>query len=246
MAQGDKDDMLRRLVAVLPARWWANVAPIRDAILGGIADSLAWAYGLLVWVKAQTRILTCSGTALDLVAHDYFGLRFRRRAGEDDDPFRARVLAEIVRPRATRAAIIKAVNDTAGREAYLFFEPANPTDTGGYGLRGGMGYSCAGRYGSLNLPAQAFIIPLRPPGQGIPNVQGYQTAPGDPAIGGLGAGAIKYARQADMVGPVTDSDIYAAIRATKPAGTVIWTAIESQPPEAFLDLDFHLDQSPLS
>lgn len=246
MAQGDSDDMRARLGSTLPPRWWAGVAPIRDAILGGLADALASAYALLVWVKAQTRILTATGSSLDLIAHDYFGLRFRRRLAELDDTFRARILAEIVRPRATRAAILKAVNDTAGREAYLFFEPSNPTDTGGYGVGGRMGYACAGRYGSLALPCQAFVTPLRPPGQGIPNVQGYQTAPGQAAIGGLGAGAIEYARLADVSGAVTDADIYAAIRSVKPAGTVIWTNIETQPPEAFLDLDFRLDHSPLS
>jgi hypothetical protein len=62
----------------------------------------------------------------------------------------------------------------------------------------------------------------------------------------MGSGALEYARLADVSGPVTDTDIYAALRSVKPAGTVIWTAIESHPPEAFLDENFRLDESTLN
>ena len=36
-----------------------------------------------------------------------------------------------------------------------------------------MAYNNAGYYGSMELPFQFFIKAIRPPGQGIPDVNGY-------------------------------------------------------------------------
>lgn len=83
------------------------------------------------------------------------------------------------------------------------------------------GYSVAGAYGSILLPYQAFITAFRPMGQGLPFVSGYgistgaYSTPSRSAYGQLSGG------------DVTDEDIYAAIDATKPIGTVAWTRISS-------------------
>ena len=245
MATGDTDDMMRRARRVLP-RWFSDASPKLDIILSAGATLAAQLYALIANVRLQARITTATGGFLDLIAYDFFGLRFRRRSQEADAAFMVRIKTEIIRPRATRASIIAAVESLTGRPTYLFFEPWNPRDTGGYGVGGHMGYSCMGRYGSLMLPNQAFMIPIRPPGQGIPDAQGYQLSPGDAAIGGMGEGSLRYAAMSDVVGPVTDADILAAIESCRPAGCVIWTDIESTNPERFLNLDAILDEATLA
>jgi hypothetical protein len=70
------------------------------------------------------------------------------------------------------------------------------------------------------------------------------------AAGGYGAGAIKYADMSNVVGAVTDAQIYARIASTQAEGTIPWTNISNGPvaPEAlfFLDLTFVLDSSTLA
>lgn len=244
MATGDENDMLARSRAILP-RWFPDVSPILDGLLAGQAAVSSFVWSLIEYAKKQTRITTATDGFLDMVAYDYFGLRFRRKAQEADVTFSARIKAEIIRPRATRASVKKVLLDTTGDDGYLYFEPANPTDTGGYGIAGHMGWSVSGRWGSLDLPHQAFIIPLRPPGQGIPNAQGYRLTAGERAIGGLDQGSIQYGSMDQVYGPVTDLDIYAALESVKPAGTVLWTAIHTTPPESFLDTAV-LDIAPLT
>jgi hypothetical protein len=83
------------------------------------------------------------------------------------------------------------------------------------------GYGVAGAYGSVLHPYQAFVTAFRPMGQGLPFVSGYgvstgaYSTPSRSAYGQLSGG------------DVTDEDIYAAIDATKPVGTVVWTRISS-------------------
>lgn len=86
-----------------------------------------------------------------------------------------------------------------------------------------IGYGAAGAYGSLLMPYQCFVIAYRPLGTGIPNVAGYGIS-----TGGYGqASQADYASMASIQGVVTDADIYAAIEATRPAATTVWTAIQS-------------------
>lgn len=241
MATGDQDDMLRRLRSALPRGWFSDSAPVLDAVLSGFAAVAAHVYAFLLYVKRQSRIKTASDGWLDLLAFDFFGLRFRRYPGESDHSFRHRVIDEILRPRATREGIIRAVRDLTGRDPE-FFEPANPSDCGGYGMARAMGYNMAGRYGSLMLPYQAFVVAYRPAGLGVPMVAGYGTGAGGLTVGGH----IEYVGQSMIAGPVTDADIYRTISETKAAGTVIWTSIQSAKLESFLDHDFYFDSSPLS
>ncbi|GEP00624.1 hypothetical protein [Methylobacterium haplocladii] len=256
MAVGDADDMLARLRTLLPP-WFPDEAPILDGLLGGIAALLAFVHGLIAYAKAQTRIATATGGWLDLIAFDFFGLRFLRRAAETDDAFRPRILRELLRPRATREAIRRALVDLTGREPVLQ-ELWNPGDCGGYGI-GAIAYAGSGTgeqpvsgYGdnpsAYGIGTFAYVVPA--PSQMVSGGAGawgslaypYQTfitafrpaTAGIPELsgygspgGGYGVGVIAYADLSQSEAQVTDAEIYATIAATVAAGTIGWTAIQS-------------------
>ena len=232
---GTQDDMLARQKSVLPRTWFPDVSPVLDGVLSGFAYVAALLYALMRYTRQQTRLGTASDGFLDLLAYDFFRLRFQRKLNEADASFRARIGAEIFRPRNTRAAIILAIEDLTGKAPRLF-EPANPVDTGGYATRDtpalyyGMGWNCAGRWGSRSFPGQIFITAYRPAGQGVANVSGY----GMPA-GGYGAGAIEYVGQKMISGPISDADIYRHVSITKAAGVLAWVDIESTDNEFYAD-----------
>lgn len=222
---GDIQDFASRLRAVLPTRWFPDETPILDLVLTGIAWCWAWAFGCLTYVRAQSRIATASDVWLDAIAQDYFGPIACQRRGQSDDGYRRRILADLLRERGTRFAVRISLEDLTGRTP-LIFEPANPADTGGYGVSGapgcGLAYGKAGGWGSLTLPFQSFVTAYRPAGAGIAFVNGWGGA-----WGGYGGGAIEYASLDMISGRVTDVDIYAAIAAVLPAATVCWTRIAS-------------------
>ena len=83
---GDQQDMIARLRAVLPTRWFPDSAPVLDGLLSGLASGWSWAYQQLLYVKAQTRIATATDVWLDIIANDYFGGRLARRADKATEP----------------------------------------------------------------------------------------------------------------------------------------------------------------
>lgn len=215
------DDMLARLKSLVPGGWFASaLAPVRDAVFGGLADSLAKAHALLFVVKQQTRIATAYGWFLDLIAWDFFGSRFLRLKSETDDSWRTRIIKEILRPRQTRAAIAQALFDLTGRQPKIF-EFWNPYDCGGYDI-GTLAYDTAGCYGDLSLNNQIFVTAYRPAGEGVPYVSGY-----DSGASGYDVGDNEYVDLSWITAPVTDADIYAAVAGTVAAGVTGWTAIQS-------------------
>lgn len=222
---GDQQDMLARLRAVLPGRWFPDQAPVLDGLLNGLSAAWSWAYDQLQYVKAQTRITSTSDIWLDIVAQDFFGASMTRRAGQSDDVFRQRIQQNLFRERGTRGAIIAELHDLTGRVPNVF-EPARPTDTGGYGsltaADTGLAYGAAGGWGDLGMPFQCFIAAYRPIGIGIAAVTGW----GSP-MGGYGQGTIEYGSLAMLEGQVTDDDIYAAIAGVLPVATIGWTSITS-------------------
>lgn len=87
-----------------------------------------------------------------------------------------------------------------------------------------IGYGVAGSYGSLVLPYQAFVTAFRPISNiGIANVAGYGISTG----GYSQPSQAEYASMSMVSGGVTDGDIFAAIDAVKPAGTIVWTRISN-------------------
>lgn len=217
--QGDADDMLARLKAVLPVRWHGEAGPTLDAVLAGLAEGWAWLHGMLATVRAQARIATATGTALDMAAADFFGPRLTRRRVQGDAAFRAAIRRELLRERATRPALIAALRDLTGR-APAVFEPRRPGDTGGWGA--GAGWGAAGGWGSLALPYQCFVTAYRPQGSGIAGLGGWGAG-----AGGWGGGAVAWASLSMLEGQVTDADIMAATAAVLPQGAVAWVRIGS-------------------
>ena len=216
---GDQVDMVARLRAVLPGRWFGDVAPVLDGVLAGVGAVWAAIHGQLQASIAQTRLATATDSFLNMIALDFFGRRVRRRVAEADGAFRVRVLREIRRERGTRGAIVSALIDLTGR-APVVFEPARPADTGAW--NGQVGYGVAGRWGSLMLPRQCFVTAFRPAGQGIALVSGWGGG-----IGGYGVGAVCWADRAAIGGQVTDADVAAAVADVMPAASVAWLQIQS-------------------
>jgi hypothetical protein len=217
----NSDDMLSRLKSLVPGGWFASaLAPVRDAVFGGLADALANTHALLFSVKLQTRIATASGWFLDLIAWDFFGSRFLRFTAESDTAWRSRIIKEILRPRQTRAAIAQALFDLTGRQPKII-ELWNPYDCGGYDI-GTLAYDTAGCYGDLSRNNQIFVTAYRPSGEGVPYVTGY-----DDGAGGYDVGSNEYIDMSWVAAQVTDAEIYATVANTVAAGVTGWTAIQS-------------------
>jgi hypothetical protein len=222
---GDQPDILYRLKQVLPLRWFPDKTPALDTLLSGIALAWVWIYDFLQYVVSQSRISTAEDFWLDLIGFDYFGCSLRRRVGENDDAFRVRIKLELIRERGTRRGLSASLVDLTGRFPILF-EPANPSDTGGYGgegpSTGGIAYGLAGGWGNLSLPFQCFVTAYRPESVGIGSVSGWGCGGG-----GYGQGSLEFANLAMMQGQVTDADICTVIANVLPVGTISWTRISS-------------------
>lgn len=203
-----------------------STTPVLDAVLAGIASVWAKTYALLANVRAQARIATASSAFLDMIAQDFFGAGLQRRPTEADSRYRARILASLLPPAGTRAALIATLVRLTGRMPRVF-EPRHTMDTGGYGTRGsnawsGMAYNAAGGYGCLAEPFRVFVTAFRPHSGGMAGLAGWGIG-----AGGYRVGAIEYVGADMLTGQVTDADIYSAIAQTIPAGTIAWTAISS-------------------
>ena len=258
MEIGTSGDMQRRLRSLIPQGWFGDDAPIRDVVLGGLGDALAWSYGLLGFAEAQTRIGTASGWFLDLIGWDFLGVRILRRDGEKDDAWRARLRAEIFRPRVTRWAISKALEDLTGIKPKLV-EPWNPNDCGTYG-RGGAAYAGRdyapqrvggyNRRGAYNTGLSGYGVIQGPSGNSSPGmgcwgsrkvnfqlfVTAYRSATGSltPSAGygrggGYGTGRMRYVSRGELEPTITDDEILNTVADTAPAGVIAWTAIRSAP-----------------
>jgi hypothetical protein len=222
---GDQQDMVSRLKAVLPLRWFPDTTPVLDCLLNGLGSAWASFYNLIQYARAQARISTAQDIWLDFAAQDYFGTRVSRQVGESDDRFRSEILRDLIRDRGTRASVLQTLSDLTGRSPAIF-EPRNPYDTGGYGTPagagGGVAYGGAGGWGNLNLPFQFFVTAYRPVGGGIALVAGWNAG-----RGGYGTGMTEYADLSMIQGHVTDADINAAIADVLPVAVIGWTRITS-------------------
>lgn len=220
---GDWQDMVGRVKATLPQNWFVNATPVLDALLAGAATAWSWCYMQLASVKAQARLSTAFGVGLDLLANDFFGQAVVR-SGESDGAFRARIGKELLRPKATRAALAAVLTDLTGRGPVIF-EPTRPADTGAYssdqGTPLGLAYSEAGGWGSLRMPFQTLLVSFRPSESGIPQVGGWGCN-----AGGYGAGRLEYASLEMSQGQVSDSEIFSAVASVLPIATTAWVRIE--------------------
>lgn len=247
MATGDSNDVLTRVKMLIPFRWFAWVAPIRDAILGGLSDSMAWCYQWIVYTKQQSRIATSTGPFLDLIAYDFLG-RHLFRSGMTDDQYRSRILATILQERVTRNGMNNALTELTGG-APIIFEPWNTGDAGGWSgpsqLVGNIAWNNttgspgAGAWGSTDLPAQFFLKVTRTTFSGVPLIAGFSdgSTPPSPTLCGAGAwagpgpivsggvGAIEWFGAGVSEVGITDQMIYDTITYTRPTGSIAWTQI---------------------
>lgn len=223
---GSSDNIGWRVWTKIPRRWFAWIAPVRDAVIGGVADSAAWNYTLIAYAKAQQRLATAYGVWLDVFAFDFLGGTLTRN-GLQDDAFRALIRATILQERVTRAGMVAAVTSLTGNTPWVF-EPWNAGDTGGYS-NAAQGQICTqfgygvgkGGYGSMALPAQTFMTVYRGAPSGVPDVDGYGGV-----IGGYGSGAIEYVGGDTELSGITDDVIFQLINLTKPTGVVVWTRFD--------------------
>ena len=223
---GDQNDIVRRLRAVLPSRWFGSATPVLDTLLDALATGWRQGFDLLGFTRLQSRIGSASNAWLDLVAYDFFGHRLVRRDGQTDSAFRPIVIRNILRPLATRSALISALQDLTGRRP-IVFEPSNTGDTGGYGnivtsAGGGAGYGIAGGWGALGLPFQCFVTVYRPQINGAANLPGWSSS-----LSGYGTGTLAYLGVEGANGYISDSQIFAEVARVAPAGTVVWTNISN-------------------
>lgn len=218
---GSQSDIFNRLNSLLPSKWFTGSTPIKDAVLQGIAATLAQVYALYAYAVLQTRIATLTDAWLDIASNDYFGANLARNAGESDARYRARIQANLFPARTARPAMVAALTKLTGR-APVVIEPTNPADTGAYGVSTS-GYGAAGCYGSMLLPFQCFIKAYRPMTSGIPNVAGYGVSTAGYSTPSQG----EYASLSMVTGSIQDADINAVIDANRPASTTIWTQINS-------------------
>jgi hypothetical protein len=132
MATGDQIDFKHRIAHLIPPSWFhGGQVPVRDLLTMAAGKNLGDIYALEQYVLLQTRIASSSGVWLDRIAYDFCGPRLPRRNNEPDGAYRIRIIAEIFRPRQTRAGIIKALTDLTGKVPELY-ELWNPGDCGAY------------------------------------------------------------------------------------------------------------------
>jgi hypothetical protein len=237
---GSSSNLLSRLKSLLPSRWFSYTAPLRDAVLGGIGDSLANAYSLIVYAATQTRLATATGFWLDLAAYDFFGLRVQRLPNELDAVFSQTIRNEIFRRRVTRQNIAKAVTDLTGNGVTIL-EPWNANDTGGFGKTWALNEPTS-FIGSSGLPFTMFITIVNPYGSGVPNMSGLNNTQS-----GFGTSYFGLSDAALITGTVTSQNIYDTINANRAAGVTCWARIIPVPPTYYrIGSTFAIGVSPLN
>lgn len=225
MATGDENDFINRISAVLPPWFGADITPVLTALLSAFAEAGSLIYSQEEYVQDQTRITTATDTNLDLIAEDFFGVSgLLRQPNENDATYQAQILANILRPRATRASIISIVEEITGMTP-SFFEPMRPADTGGYGtadsfVGNGFAYNTAGGWGSTKLPYQAFLIATVPANTQTGALSGWGNS-----FGGWGTPSALSWSAPNTINNFAATQVYEAVANTQVEGTIIWVGI---------------------
>ena len=165
---GSVADMVSRIRAVMPASWFpltspdaaASATPVLDGMLCGIGEGWSFCHALTIFVGQQTRIATATGGFLDMICTDLFGTAIKRNTVEADAAFRSRIQANLLLPRATRAALSQTLLTLLG-ETPLIFEPSRAADTGGYGGAQSAAAGGCGGYGSPGLALGSSAMPFQ-------------------------------------------------------------------------------------
>lgn len=120
--KSDVEKLTAQLIELVPPSWTSVEAKKRGGVFWTLMAAIATIYSLvnivIKQVKAQFRLATAAGVFLDAYSQDYFGTGTERALprglGETDDSFRARIRAEILRVKATKPGIRRAVAEVTG------------------------------------------------------------------------------------------------------------------------------------
>ena len=249
MAIGDKDYFKALTLENLPRGWFPKDGPVINGVVAGVAEPYAFNFEQLAFIIKQTRLATATDEFLDMIADEFFGkMALPRYEGEADDAYRSRIFAELMRPRGTREAISKALEDLTGftpkiaepwrpsdfgcwselTPEWLAIDPENlPDSPGDYPVSGGFYWDAGNGVGSDAMPYQMFIDVTRPLGAAL-NSQGYGDLEPEFVIGGLEEGRIQWAEGSDGTSGNLDRDILRVIEKTRAAGTTVWVNIRTE------------------
>lgn len=233
----------QRLAAVFPPGWSAPEAllpgGVARAALETFGAELSFMGGSLSYALAATRLQTAQGDALDAASVDFFGTlppyALPRNAGELDPAYRTRLLAAMLPPGATRAAM------AAGLLALTGFAPRliefwRPADTGAYDMPPGTAMA----FWDVDVPPNCFRWTDWEPYQALIEVSlpqahpfGNNPTPCFDTAGfywdtpnAFGAWFIDVAGSSVVAGV---QQVYNAINRLKCEGTICWTQFV-QPP----------------
>jgi hypothetical protein len=223
MAIGDQTDIYNRLISQLP-NWFGSNHPILDALLQAYigynqdasqVTTMYFHYNYqYLYAKLQMRIQTATDINLDLISQDYLGDTLPRKTNENDDTYRKRILANVVRPRATRQAMMQALKVLTGYDP-IIIEPWNGNDHGYYNQPSTLAYNILGGYGSGSSPYQAWIYVKLNAFSGMANYPGYNI----PRLAYNTAGW--YGGRSLEIADVSEEDALQVIEATKVLGTLM-------------------------
>lgn len=198
MAVGDNQDIYNRLINNLPG-WFGGGPdssgknsnhPNLDQLLQIFITTYYFHYNQqYLYAVLQQRIQSATDINLDLISQDYMGIYLPRFPKENDDTYRQRILANVVKEKATRPGMFNALLILTGFPP-IIYEPWSAFDNGGYNIPVG-GYSyfdsmgIQHRYGiflygsmsSATFPYQFEIVVFLHANQGLAQFPGYQVYP---------------------------------------------------------------------
>lgn len=226
------NDLYMRLKRNLVS-WFGTDTPVLNSLLMGIATNDYFIYQLIQYANEQTRISTATGIYLDYISQDFYGDALPRRAGESDNAFRTRILANLVPIRCTRQGLYEILLKLTGF-APVMIEGFATTDCGAYDVSL---YNDAGfGIGAPSLaPYFGIIYAFIPAQTGLLNYYGYDYNPSidnnQAVVFGYdlyGTGTLghywslnAYVDESQNVSVVTAEDVYETVQANKVYGTYI-------------------------
>ena len=171
--------LVRRRQSAAAGRRRRTNAPVLTALLAGLATSPGLALrhdrAMCSCRRASAARRTPSSTC---IGDRFFGAALPRRVNEGDDAFRARILAELQRARATRPALVAG----AGRPDRAHAGDLRAGAPGRYRrLEPRARLRCRRRLGQSGLPAQIFVTAYRAGSAGIPAIAGWGARAADGA-----------------------------------------------------------------
>jgi hypothetical protein len=228
------DQFAQRIAKAFPNGWASAGAKQPGgnlyALLKTAGSGLSFEESAVAYALNSMRIQTATAPELDLAAQDFLGT-FPRAAGEPDTSYRARILAAILAPGATRIAIQNAVKAVTG-VAPRMMEPWSTRDSGVFDGGAGAGMMfydvdtivTPGRLADPGLAYQGFLETILPvvsafAGNAPPT---FDTAAASGMYFDIAGSSMLDPAGAGVLG---QAPINAAINAAKVFGTIVWVKI---------------------